>query len=496
MDLSQLEKVRPCGRLETYSTARHYLGFYNNVGLTATYTTPSDSDMPLQNLIFAALHQVIAEHSNLSVIPANEDRSYPHVYLARIPEIDLRNCVEFHTRNKPIPRGDEADPELDKLLRSHHSRNFESDIPTPYWRLAITAFPGDHVRFTASWIFHHALSDGASSMLFHESFLRGINDLSRAPQANIETLVSTPLTTLAPPLEKLHSMTLSWSFFLSAVAGALLPGYFKPRPQGLWTGSSIAPAPVPSNNLSVVLSAETTKRFATLCRKQETSVTAALSTLLSAALFHTVDLPHDQIRIDTPISLRPFIATQEKTMVNAITNSTSTFDRTPVTIDQATPGTNIGPLGAHFSWATARRVKCDLVQAVEKKGADNPIALLKYVSNMHDYFTEKLGTQRETSAEVSNLGVYRPQLPPSEGTADAERNDTWSIGRMLFSQSANHTGPQVGLGAVTGSDECLVLSFNLPLDLDGGDGVGQSFQKVPDLIKQGIEDLVRQDGFD
>jgi hypothetical protein len=35
--VENLEKLRPCGRLEKYSTARHHLGYFNNVGLTAIY---------------------------------------------------------------------------------------------------------------------------------------------------------------------------------------------------------------------------------------------------------------------------------------------------------------------------------------------------------------------------------------------------------------------------------------------------------------------------
>lgn len=501
--MNQCERLRPCGRLETYSTTRHHLGFYNNVGLTATYTTLSTQTKSLEQVVFTALHHVIAKHPNLSAIPREEDKSYPEVYFARLPEIDLTTCVEFHTRSSPIPQGDEHDSELDQLLQSQHSRSFKGNVPRrPYWWLAITSYPSDPRHLTASWIFHHALSDGASSPLFHSTFLEGLNDTSVSPQLNInplvstQRLVSTPSAQLAPPLEDLHSMSMSWSFFLRAVAGSLLPGYFAPRPQGLWTGSCLAREAVSSHTTTVVISSETTRAFAAECRRQETSVTAALSTLLSAALFHLVDMPHDKIKIDTPISLRPFLDVQDKTMLNAITNHTSTFHRTPATTDQTSSKTRNGFLSTQFLWDTARRVKSSLSHEVAKKGADNPIALLKYVKNMHEYFVGKVGGQRESTAEVSNLGVYRP-FPSNSSPGDNENvtvcgKEQWKIGRMIFSQSLNHTGPMVSLSAVTGGDGCLVLSFNWPRQpVEHAEGAERELWKVPEMMKRGVEELVR-----
>lgn len=151
VDQERLERVRPCGRLETYSTARHYLSFYNNVGLTATYTSSFKHQFALEKLVYLALHHVIAHHPNLSAIPINECNSYPNVYFGRLPEIDLRTCVEFITRKKPIPQGDETDQELDEILRGQHNTGFKTESGLrPYWRLIITSSPKTSGIFSAS----------------------------------------------------------------------------------------------------------------------------------------------------------------------------------------------------------------------------------------------------------------------------------------------------------------------------------------------------------
>ena len=474
MGQMNVDTLRPCGRLETYSTARHHLGFYNNVGLTATYTSSSTQQPSLESLIFAALHHVVANHPNLSAIPINEDKSHPGVHFASLPEIDLRTCVEFRRRGTALPQGDETDGELDGLLRELHDRNFKEGVKSrPYWRLIIASYPRTPCAFTASWIFHHALSDGASSMLFHQSFLEGLNAVP-APK-DIDPVVRTPTTRLPPSLEELHPMTISWSFFLRAVAGSLLPSYFAPRSPDLWTGypvDAIVQTHVPSHNTTIALSAETTKTFAEKCRKEGTSVTAALSTLLAAAIFPHI-WPDTELRIDTPMSLRPVLDVSDTQMINAITNHTFTHHRTT-----ESRSSNVIEM---FSWATARRVKHDLVEQVKKKGADSPIALLKYVSNMHEYLVDKLGKPRDSSAEVSNLGVWRTPDP----TDPDVRTPTWKLGRMTFSQSLNRTGPPLSLSAVTGGDACLVLSFNWE-----GEGGESALRRVPGLVKAGLEALV------
>jgi len=494
MDIDQFEKLRPCGRLETYSTARHHLGFYNNVGLTATYTTSSDSIRPIQDLVFAALHHVVAEHPNLSAIPVNEDKSYPDVYFARLPDFDLRRCVDFHTRSYSIPRADGVDTEVDKVLRQQHCLNFKSHIPGPYWRLIVTAFPDDRQTFTASWVFHHALADGASAMIFHETFLEGLNKDMRHPMKDVERLVRPPSLPLTPALEDLHPMTTSWPFFLSAVAGSVMPGYFRRTP---WTGAPIAQSPPQSTIRSVILSADTTRTFAAWCREQQTSVTAALTTLLALAIFQVTPPSANEIAIGMPISLRPFLALARNQMANAITNHTASFRRSDVlneNEDEDIP-------------QITRRVKAELTCEVKKKGADNPIALLKYVSNMHTFFTEKLGTERETTAEVSNLGVYRPRVRgleenivvPEQEHQVGDGAQSWKIGRMLFSQSYNHTGPMVSLSAVTGGDKCLAMSFTWPVDLEttGLDeeklgGKRYHPKLVPGLMEQFVLSLIRE----
>lgn len=469
----ELEFIRPCGRLETYSTARHHMGFYNNVGLTAYYTTSLPLKSSLENVVFAALHQIIAKHPNLSAVAVNEDKSYPEVHFVRLPEIDLRHCVEFHLRQTSLPTANETDSELDELLRKQHDRGFKGDVKSPYWRLLITSSPNTPSAFTASWMFHHALSDGSSATLFHRSFLAALNSVAEV--GSVLSVVTTALTPILPPVEELHPMTLSWSYLLYSLAATLLPSQLLSLlAPDMWTGSTIdATTSVPAQTTTVAISPDATRAFAAKCRSEKTSVTAALCALLAAVLQRSV-AAGKIVDIDIPISLRPFIHIGQDEMVNAVGNLSCAFPAPTPSSAPSDPQV--------LNWDQARLLKASLTREVAKKGADNPVALLRYVSDIHGFFTSKHGKKRESSAEVSSIGVWKG------GDGDAGEG-VWRLGRMVFSQCANRTGRPVDMCVVTGGDGGLVLSFN------GGEGDGGKLVgDVAGAMREGVERVLEQYG--
>jgi hypothetical protein len=473
-DPTRLKKLRACGRLETFSTARHHLGFYKNVGFTAEYTSSDTHDASLESQVYIALRHVIAQHPNLSVITLNEDQSYPNVYFARLPEIDLRTCVEFRDRKTLFPQNGETDEELDELLAEQHSRNFKEEIGSkPFWRLIVQRSSSDTTKFTATWMWHHALADGASALLFHESFLTGLN--SAASESDAGPIVTTPTADLLPPLEELHSMPISWSFFFGVILGSVLPSIFAKRPAKLWTGS-----PIPGDNTTIprpryrtlVLSAETTKNMAQVSRAEKVSVTATLQCLLAASLFsHVPAAEYEKLKIDGPISMKRFLDVEEKQMTNAIATYSYLHSR------PTTDGTLTSNILENFSWHEARAVKSTITSAVAKSGTDNPIALLRYVSDMPKYFLEKLGKQRNPTTEISNVGVWRGKQEPGQ---------KWRVGRMVFSQCPNLVSGAFAVSAVTGGDGNAVLNFCW---CEGAVEEGL-MGKVIEGVREGVEGLI------
>lgn len=88
------------------------------------------------------------------------------------------------------------------------------------------------------------------------------------------------------------------------------------------------------------------------------------------------------------------------------------------------------------------------------------------MSDLHKYFTEKIGQQREISFELSNLGAVfgkmsSPLPSPPDAAAEVSKGEegAWKLGRCVFTQSANITGPPLSVSVVSGGDGCCVLAF-------------------------------------
>ena len=448
-DLSNLKKLRPCGRLETYSTARHHLGFYKNVGFTAEYVASKNPQSSLELRIYTALRTVIAQHPVLTTITLNEDQSYPNVYFAQLPEIDLRTCVEICERKTPFPNDGEADEELDRYLVQQHSRDFKDNLGSkPFWRLLVLTSPQDTSKFTATWMWHHALADGTSAFSFHKSFLAGLN----TPEGIADAIVKSSSADLAPPLEDLHPMTITWPYFIKAILGALLPSVFAKRPPKLWAGNAIQPnaTPIPPPHYrTLVLSKATTDKLAQVSRSEKTSVTATLQCLLAASLFTCLSAEDcERLHIEGPISIKKFLNVEAQQMTMTIAEYAHLHERVasrePKLKDSAGPS-----VLQQFSWDTARAVKSTISTEVAKSGVDNPVALLKYISSMQQHFFDKLGKPRKSAAELSSAGVWKHTQ--SEGV--------WTVGRMVFSQSPNIVANALKLNVVTGGDGNATLNF-------------------------------------
>jgi hypothetical protein len=479
IDINDLERLRPCGRLETYSTARHHLGYYNNVGLTATYNSPTPSSNSLEASIYAALRHVIAKHPVLSVIPLNEDKSFPNVYFAHLPTIDLTTCVGFRERKATEPQDGEVDEELDHLLAEEHARNFKDDLGTkPFWRLAVLTSATRMSTFTASWTFHHALSDGASALLFHETLLAAMNSLDPNPET--DPIVKPPTRPLPPAFEDLHPLPISWPFFLGTLAKLFLPSVFNKRPEKLWTGNPV-PSEIPSPPIfhfrTLVFSAKITQRLLEASREQGVSVTCTLECLLAASLFkHLPAGQINQIKFTAPMAMRRFL---EDVPPDQITNALTQYEFTHHR--PSTPATKHGSkIPQNFSWSDAHAVKSAIATQLAKSGTDNPVALFKYVSSMHDYVNGHLGKPRSSSVELSNIGVYKNKTDGGK----------WQIGRVTFSQCANPTGAAICVNVVTGGDGCASVSFCW---FDGA-VVEELVGKVLEGLREGVDGLIGEDG--
>ncbi|KAI4940319.1 hypothetical protein J4E86_010953 [Alternaria arbusti] len=395
---------------------------------------------------------VVKEHPILSAIPINE--ATPEAYFARLEVIDLTNCVFWKTRVGGATRGEE-DGELDGILEGQHNIDFKSDYgDVPFWRLVILRDAGTELSFTASFIFHHSLGDGATGSIFHTSFLQGLNTAISLPSLDTHNYTCIPVDPniqLLSPLEHLHPLPIN------------------PTPRSHradsssslkeWFGKPIH-TPLSTHYKTLYFAPATTAAFAKKCKDNGVTVTSSLTAVLAGALFSALPDTVEALTGIIPINLRPWLdlpATEADVAMGSFIDAM----KVQVRREQCGEGGGDGEStmsGLRAAQFTSNEIKRYLANASPTGEAYTSIAPFKLIPDVAAVFTSLLGTTRDAAFEISNLGRFHD---PSADLLRCGDDDPayWRIGRMVFSRSAVAFGAAVTTSVVTGADGGLSVGF-------------------------------------
>jgi hypothetical protein len=380
------------------------------------------SGEPVKPRLFYALSKLIPKHPILSAIPVALQT--PNPYFVRLPEIVLDKAVTFVEEDASSSSSDWQEV-LDKVLEQQHNQPFESQ-PTeavPFWRICVIESKNAPEVFALVFMFHHSLMDTKSALSLHKEIEGYMAQYTKGDRINI---VHSSSEALIPPLEELYALPVSQEFIRSQET------YNEPPP-GRWTG---APQfiPVTTRFSSLWLSETLSKELVMQSKKERTSVTATLQTLIATSIFSILPPTYTALQADCAVSLRTFLPK-------------------PVTL--TTLGCYVGSLSTtysrepSFNWDEARRTKTAIEHGMAQKGADMPVGYLARIPNQHHWILQKLGRKRMSAFELSNVGASGTR----QGTS------SFRIESMLFSQSASACSAAIKVSAVTGPDGRLALGF-------------------------------------
>lgn len=435
--------------MEQFSSARHHLGFYSNVGISAHYklsktTSPGD----VHNLVFRALDDVIKTHPVLSAVPIDENT--PNPYFARLPTIDLSRTISFVTRLQTSVAG--RDEELNTLLQRQHNINFKAEYgQLPFWRLVILQKPEITTEFTACFIFHHSLGDGASGLVFQKSFLAALNSPEIVSTSEpVRTVVESPNTPLLPSLESLHPLPVPDSSSKSTTT--ILEE---------WTGG-IVRIPCETRFRSISIGAAKSKAFVKACKEHTATVTSALPALIASILFELVPPTTEALSCVIPVSLRRWLPTD-------ITNDAmgvwiDAFQvQFPRLINNHTPVND---------WQQAQICQDAIKSYLSHGGNAINVARFKHIPDISSIFTSKIGQARDAAFEVSNLGVF-----------DVPKVDSgWEVSKIVFSRSAFASGSAIAVSVVSGSNGAMSLGFTWQEGVVEEEVVGELIDRIDNVF--------------
>ena len=386
----------------------------------------------------------------------NEDTRKP--YWVRLPRIDLRDCVIFVSRS--CARDEEAretDGELAAILEEQHNQDFKGkslvgELPTPFWRVVVVLGEEDKISSSLQicFIFHHALADTISGLAFHRSLLSALLRQEKVGTVDDEVaheinMVQTPDLPLLPPLEDLHPLPLSFRCIWNEAKATLFPE----STSGLWAGAPVPAVVIPNNYKTrfqfFTVAQTTTSRFVAICRANDATVTSTLQLLIADALFAQIPSYLTTLNVESAISFRRFL---DPEMIND--DSMGCFVSRYLYSHQR-KSDSAEPID-HFTWGESRRIRKTIEAELEKDGRDNIIGMSRFIFSHNHFFKSMAGKPRETSFELSNVGIFKAR--------EKEKESDWGIGRIVFSQSADITGAAFEISVVTGNDESLSIGFS------------------------------------
>ena len=261
----------------------------------------------IRALVYCALSGVVADHAALTALVVGEDTASP--YFVRLPQIHLEKSVQF-IASQSVHDGTDpnAIKEFDQILEEQHNTNFTPlDGTLPLWRVLIVHEPEPCTRFIAAFVYHHAICDGTSGLVFHRTFLSKLQKAAReldSSNATFSSIVKPSNRPFIPSLEELHPLPISLRYVLKS----LYNEFIARQPSSVWTSVPIDQSKCRSRYRSLYFSEDTTSRLVVVCRSHRTTVTAAVQAMLAAAIL--AELPADKystLRVDGAISLRKWL---------------------------------------------------------------------------------------------------------------------------------------------------------------------------------------------
>ncbi|EFQ31262.1 uncharacterized protein GLRG_06406 [Colletotrichum graminicola M1.001] len=439
---------------EKYSTARHSLGLYRCVSVTCRYAVPPGTGLEeLKMELRRAIAQVIMEQPFMRVGIVDEDKQAP--YYVHVSRIDLTAQIQWYGPSHP----DAADAALCKHLSFQHDQLWPHVGQRPPWKIAIIpieTIQASPVQIEVVYSFHHAIGDGTSGSIFHKRLLDALSNPVTVAGLDANQLNLPEPPVLPRPQDQLVDGRISWSYFLWELWDAFGPSWLKTKPEIVpWTARAIDfSMPYQTSVRILRVPAATAAGLLAASRAHSMTLTPLLHALVAASLSR--HLPASEASSFNPssaISLRRFVPASTGLDVDnqfsILVTSTDHLISESLTTNMRKPSDQTLEQAI---WDAAASVRKELRDRLVTLPHDDITAMLKYVSDFHEFFTVKDGSERGNSWEVSNLGAI------SGGAIEGG----WKLTRAVFSQSAMTAGPgfAVNVAGIAGGEVTVTLTWN------------------------------------
>jgi hypothetical protein len=380
-----------------------------------------------------------------------------------------------------VAAGDDESKAIEKTLEVNVNRKFRPEIPR--WKIVV--LPLDKSRCFVAFAFSHTIGDGLTGVSFHRSFLEAYRTASGADA--MSSMVETPARPLPTPFDTPERLPISWSFLLAPFISQFLPKFLiealgirqsaSTVDSGTWTArnvfydadtfhSKVRLHEIDKSVLDNALRAS---------RNHDTRLTATILQLLARAFSKALADPSvTNFVSQTAVNMRGSIGVPEFEMGEFASGCYLSHARND----------SSGNLSDE-EWAAASSGTRELATCASTL-QDQPIGLLRYVPSIRKWTLGKIGQRRDSSMEMSNVGVFDP-TPAS--TSSQDMKEVASITNMFFTQPGHVTSSPITFNFVSvkgGGLSYTVTWQEGSLGVDDEEGV---VEKICASLAAGLEAL-------
>ncbi|RJE23100.1 hypothetical protein PHISCL_04547 [Aspergillus sclerotialis] len=439
---------------ERRTISREDLGFYNALIIGAVYEVQSkELDVNSAQSFISPLKYCIQKYPYLSVVVKDKHIEKPS-YEA-VSSINLENHLSIIQDDKSS--SDYETAEFEKVLPPILDRPWPTDIPP--WRIVVLPLTSPHgsavARCFIAFSFSHTLGDGMVGLAFHRTFLEAWQQTAGREEKD-SFLVTPPARTLPEPFDTPERLPISWKFLLAPLLAAYLPKsvgqIFGLRAAastidvGTWTGSRFfcEQDSIPISRVKILeIDPPLVQNALQMSRKHDSKLTGTIHQFIVRALSKSI--PNRDVTnfvSQTAVDMRGSIGTPAYTWGLFVSGYYEVHPR---------PSNVSEPPLPNEMWAAAGSMTKKLAECA-KSLQDQAIALLRYAPSIRNWTLGKIGQERDSSYEVSNLLAF-------DG-GDSDANNNCNISKMVFAQPANVLSAPLAFNIVSVKGGSLICTVS------------------------------------
>ncbi|KAF4981259.1 hypothetical protein FZEAL_2885 [Fusarium zealandicum] len=461
---------------EMRTIAREDAGYYHAVIIGAVYEL-RDLDIKSRSSYFHPLRRCIETHPFFSVTVGDKDTD--KAFYQRVASVNLEDHISII---------DDPAVSTDPLGAIGKSLEPELDLPflagIPPWRIVV--LPLQPSQCFIAFSFSHMIGDGPTGVAFHKTFLAGCRE---TPESKPSSVITPPANPLSAPFDTPERLPISWSFLLAPFIANFIPHFIvkllglrvsgSSVDEGTWTGAPMFFDPETYQNKLRIREVEAPllENAVQASRDHDAKLTGTIHNLIARALSKAIPAPNiTNFVSQTAINMRRSIGISNDVTGNFASGCYVAYPRSNAT----------GPL-TEEEWASASSSTKEFATSAHKL-EDQAIGLLRYLPSIRKWTLTKLGKQRDSSFDMSNVGSF----DASEGASTADQEQA-RITKMVFSQPGQVISCPIAFNFVAVKGGSLVYTVTWQ---PGALGLGVSeeeeekvVEEVCSTLQQGFKDL-------